>query len=86
MAYGPDCVVHCAACIAVDKAEEDAGTCMGINRDGTESIAKACKRLDCKMVYISTDYVFEGIGAAPFEVNDPINPQNVYGKSKQAGR
>lgn len=84
-AYGPDAVIHCAAYTAVDKAEEDADTCMRVNRDGTAHIAKACGQLGCKLIYISTDYVFAGAGQAPFEADDPVCPQNTYGKSKLAG-
>ena len=81
----PDCVVHCAAYTAVDKAEDDIEACTKVNVYGTENIAKACKDVDAKMIYISTDYVFDGCGDEPFEINGEINPHSVYGKTKYEG-
>lgn len=83
--YHPDCVVHCAAYTAVDKAENDCKTCYAINVDGTRNIALACKRCNASMVYISTDYVFNGQGDQPFEIDSPKAPLNVYGESKLRG-
>jgi len=83
--YNPDVVVHCAAYTAVDKAEEDKEKCFNINVIGTRNIAKACKQIDCKMVYISTDYIFDGQGETPFEVDDVPNPINYYGETKYLG-
>lgn len=81
----PECVVHCAAYTAVDKAEEDYEVCTKVNVSGTEYIAKACKEIDAKMIYISTDYVYDGNGDEPFEVNGHIEPHSVYGKTKYEG-
>ena len=84
----PDVVVHCAAWTAVDLAEESENKekVMAINVGGTENIAKGCKELDCKMVYISTDYVFDGYGTRPWEEDcKDYAPLNVYGESKLMG-
>lgn len=84
----PDVVVHCAAWTAVDLAEESENKekVMAINVGGTENIARACKELDCKMVYISTDYVFDGYGTRPWEEDcKDYAPLNVYGESKLMG-
>ena len=84
----PDVVVHCAAWTAVDAAEDDENKekVFAINAKGTENIAKACKELDCKMIYISTDYVFDGQGDRPWEPDEKnYAPLNVYGESKLQG-
>ena len=84
----PDAVVHCAAWTAVDAAEDDVNKAKvyAINVDGTSYIAEACKKLDCKMVYISTDYVFNGEGTEPWKpVCKDYAPLNVYGDSKLKG-
>ena len=84
----PDVVVHCAAWTAVDLAEEPekAETVRAINAGGTENIAAVCKKLDCKMIYISTDYVFDGQGEAPWQPDcKDYAPLNVYGQTKLAG-
>ncbi|CAI3633767.1 dTDP-4-dehydrorhamnose reductase [Clostridium neonatale] len=81
----PECVVHCAAYTAVDRAEDEEEICRKVNVDGTENIAKACKEIDAKMIYISTDYVFDGKGDEPFEVDGHIEPHSVYGKTKYEG-
>jgi dTDP-4-dehydrorhamnose reductase len=83
--YNPDVVVHCAAYTAVDKAEDERELCYNINVLGTKYVAAACKKIDAKMVYISTDYVFDGEGNQPFEVTDKPNPINYYGKTKYEG-
>lgn len=80
-----DGVIHCAAYTAVDAAEDNAAVCMKINADGTENIARVCEKLDIKMMYISTDYVFDGQGTRPWEPDDERNPINVYGDSKYRG-
>lgn len=85
-AVKPDAVIHCAAWTAVDAAEDNADKVMKINVDGTANIAKVCKAIDAKMVYISTDYVFDGTGEAPWDPNcKDYAPQNVYGISKLGG-
>ncbi len=83
--YAPDVVVHCAAYTKVDFAENEPEKCWTVNVDGTRNIAEACRLLDAKMVYISTDYVFSGEGDKPWEVDDPVRPLNTYGRSKLAG-
>lgn len=81
----PDCVIHCAAYTAVDKAEDEPDLCMRINEDGTENLAVVCREIGAEMLYISTDYVFNGQGDVPYETDDPKGPLSVYGKSKLAG-
>ena len=81
----PECVIHCAAYTAVDKAEDEEEICSKVNVYGTENIAKACKKIDAKMIYISTDYVFDGQGDTPFEIDGNIKPLSVYGKTKYEG-
>lgn len=81
----PDAVVHCAAYTAVDAAEDNIDLCRRVNAYGTENIAKVCGELDCKLMYISTDYVFDGQGERPWEPDDKRNPLNVYGQTKYEG-
>lgn len=83
--YAPDVVVHCAAYTAVDRAEDEKEICYNVNVKGTEYIARACKEIDAKMVYISTDYVFEGTGDTAYEVDDKTSPDNTYGITKYQG-
>ena len=84
----PDVVIHCAAWTAVDMAEDDENVAKvrAINAGGTENIALVCKELDCKMVYISTDYVFDGQGTTPWDPDcRDYKPLNVYGQTKLEG-
>lgn len=81
----PDYVVHCAAYTNVDKAEEDLETARLINAEGTENIAKMCAELDITLVYISTDYVFDGTKTEPYTPQDKPNPINNYGLTKLEG-
>ena len=84
----PDGVIHCAAWTAVDAAEdkENQEKVHLVNATGTENIAKICKELNCKMMYISTDYVFDGQGSIPWDEDcKDYAPLNVYGSSKLAG-
>ena len=84
----PDVVIHCAAWTAVDDAEESRNRerVFAVNEGGTREIAAACRKLDCKMIYISTDYVFNGRGEDPWEADcKSFAPLNVYGQSKLAG-
>ena len=84
----PDVVVHCAAWTAVDMAEDDdkVEKVRAITAGGTQNIADVCKKLDCKMVYISTDYVFDGQGEQPWEPDcKDYKPLNVYGQTKLEG-
>ncbi len=83
--YASDIVVHCAAYTAVDRAEDEKEICFNVNVKGTEYIARACKEIDAKMVYISTDYVFEGVGETAYEVDDKAAPDNTYGITKYQG-
>lgn len=84
-AFYPDVIIHCAAYTAVDKAEDEKELCRAVNAVGTENIAKICKKINAKMLYISTDYVFDGIKKGFYEVDDMPNPINVYGKTKLEG-
>lgn len=84
----PDVVVHCAAWTAVDLAEDEdkQAKVKAINVDGTQNIADACKEVDAKMVYISTDYVFDGQGNEPWNPDcKDYKPLNVYGQTKLGG-
>ena len=84
----PDVVVHCAAWTAVDMAEDDdkVAKVRAVNAGGTENIALVCKKLNCKMVYISTDYVFDGQGETPWDPDcKDYKPMNVYGQTKLEG-
>lgn len=80
-----DAVIHCAAYTAVDAAEDNAELCNKINGEGTANIADVCRDLDIKMMYISTDYVFNGQGVRPWEPDDEREPLNAYGMSKYLG-
>ena len=84
----PDAVVHCAAWTAVDMAEDDdkVDKVRAVNVDGTKNIAVVCKAVDCKMVYISTDYVFDGQGTEPWKTDcKDYKPMNIYGQTKLDG-
>ncbi|SFN57813.1 dTDP-4-dehydrorhamnose reductase [Proteiniclasticum ruminis] len=80
-----DAVIHCAAYTAVDQAEEEIELCRKINVEGTRYIAEVCKSKDIPMMYISTDYVFDGKGSEPFLPDSPRNPVNFYGQAKYEG-
>lgn len=84
----PDAVVHCAAWTAVDMAENDENVAKvrAVNAGGTQNIADICKELDCKMLYLSTDYVFDGQGTEPWQPDcKEYKPLNVYGQTKLEG-
>lgn len=84
----PDAVVHCAAWTAVDMAEDDENVAKvrAVNAGGTQNIADVCKELDCKMLYLSTDYVFDGQGTEPWQPDcKEYKPLNVYGQTKLEG-
>ena len=80
-----DAVIHCAAYTAVDKAEDEREKCFLINEAGTQNLALCAEANGAKMLYVSTDYVFNGEGQTPFDVDDPKGPLNVYGESKLKG-
>ena len=84
----PDAVIHCAAWTAVDMAEDDDNVekVRAVNVGGTQNIADACKEIDCKMLYLSTDYVFDGQGTEPWKPDcKDYKPLNVYGQTKLEG-
>nr|WP_314465963.1 dTDP-4-dehydrorhamnose reductase [uncultured Clostridium sp.] len=81
----PDAVIHCAAYTAVDAAEENEELCRNVNARGTGNIARVCRDLDIRMMYISTDYVFNGQGTRPWEPDDKREPLNIYGQTKYEG-
>ena len=82
---GVEAVIHCAAYTAVDAAEDNVELCRRINCDGTQNIAEACKKHNLKMIYISTDYVFNGEGNDSWEPDEKREPLNVYGQTKYEG-
>jgi dTDP-4-dehydrorhamnose reductase len=81
----PDVILHCAAYTNVDAAEENEEVAYQINAAGTEYLAKAAKQNGAKMLYISTDYVFDGTATEPYEVDEPTKPLGAYGRTKLAG-
>ena len=81
----PDAVIHCAAYTAVDAAEDQEDLCRRVNALGTRYVASVCRDLDCRLMYISTDYVFNGQGTRPWEPDDERQPLNVYGQTKYEG-
>lgn len=85
LGYKPDIIFHCAAYTAVDKAEEDRENCYNVNVNGTKNIVEVAKRINTKVVYISTDYVFDGTKKTEYETEDITNPINYYGYTKLLG-
>ena len=85
MELKPEAIIHCAAYTAVDKAEEEVETCYQINAESVKVIAECAKELDVKLIYISTDYVFDGTKEGEYVETDIPNPINVYGASKLKG-
>ena len=81
----PDAVIHCPAYTAVDAAEDHEDLCRRVNALGTGYVASVCRDLNCKLMYISTDYVFNGQGTRPWEPDDERQPLNVYGQTKYEG-
>ena len=81
----PEAVIHCSAFTAVDRAEDETELCRRVNVEGTKNIAKICKKLDCRMLYLSTDYIFSGDGERPWEPDDEASPLNAYGQSQYDG-
>ncbi len=83
--YQPDAIFHCAAYTAVDKAEDNVEACEKVNVEGTRNIAEAAREVDSKLIYLSTDYVFDGTKEGKYTPEDPTNPKSVYGKTKYLG-
>lgn len=83
--HRPDAVIHCASYTAVDAAETDEERCRLVNTVGTRNVALSCREFDCCMVYLSTDYVFDGNGKQPREVTEECHPLSVYGRTKYEG-
>lgn len=83
--YAPDVIVHCAAFTAVDKAEEARDVCYKVNVKGTANVRAAAEKLNAKLMYFSTDYVFDGSGERPWEPDDKADPCNYYGLTKYEG-
>ena len=81
----PEAIIHCAAYTAVDKAEEEVEVCYQVNAEATKVIAECAKELDITLIYISTDYVFDGTKEGEYVETDVPNPINVYGASKLLG-
>lgn len=81
----PNVIFHCAAYTAVDKAEEEKELCYNVNVNGTKYLVNAAKDIGAKIIYISTDYVFDGTKEGIYEVNDKTNPINYYGETKWLG-
>jgi dTDP-4-dehydrorhamnose reductase len=81
----PDIVIHCAAFTAVDDCEVQPELASKVNAEGTQNVARACRRLGIPVLYLSTDYVFDGEKPEPYVETDRPNPLNVYGKTKLAG-
>lgn len=85
LSRAPDLVINASAYTAVDKAESEPEIAQSINVDSVAAMGKACAKLDIPMVHISTDYVFDGQGTAPYSEQCPVNPKGVYGVTKLAG-
>lgn len=85
LSYHPDAVIHCSAWTAVDKAEDELDAVRAVNTEGPRNIAAACKEINAKMLYLSTDYVFPGTGDRFYEPEDPTGPLGAYGATKLAG-
>lgn len=84
-AAAPDVIIHAAAYTNVDKAEQEPDIAMAINADGTERVARAADKVGARLIYISTDYVFDGTKGRPYEESDATNPLSAYGRSKREG-
>lgn len=83
--FQPDVIFHCAAYTNVDGAEENADECGKVNEEGTKNLVAVANKLNAKIIYISTDYVFDGQNPEPYQVEDSTDPQSVYGRTKYAG-
>ena len=85
MENNPDSIIHCGAWTDVNKAEVNVNLCRQVNVDGTRFIVDCCKDYDITMLYVSTDYVFDGNNSEMYTEKSPTNPQNEYGRAKLAG-
>jgi dTDP-4-dehydrorhamnose reductase len=83
--HAPEAVVHCAAYTAVDRAEAEPDRAYAVNRDGARNVARATQSAGAVVLYVSTDYVFDGHGRRPYLPDDPTGPLSVYGRSKLEG-
>lgn len=83
--YRPSVIFHCAAYTAVDKAEDEKEKCYQVNVLGTKYLTEAAKEVGAKIIYISTDYVFDGTKEGLYQIEDKVNPVNYYGKTKYLG-
>ncbi len=83
--FQPDVIFHCAAYTNVDGAESDIENCKKVNVDGTKNLVEAAEKCDAKIIYISTDYVFDGENSEPYKIDDKASPQSVYGETKRDG-
>jgi dTDP-4-dehydrorhamnose reductase len=84
-AAAPDVIIHAAAYTNVDKAEQEPDIAMAVNADGTARVARAADKVGARLIYISTDYVFDGTKGRPYEEGDATNPLSAYGRSKREG-
>ena len=85
LGFSPDLIINATAYTAVDKAEEDQKTANLINHLAVKNIADICNQLECWLIHVSTDYVFDGYSNVPYKEDDETNPQGVYGESKLDG-
>lgn len=85
LSHRPDCVLNCAAYTAVDRAEEDAARAFAVNRDAVAELGHAAADLGCRVVHVSSDYVFDGSASRPYDERAPVAPASVYGQSKAEG-
>jgi dTDP-4-dehydrorhamnose reductase len=83
--HGPSSIVNAAAYTAVDNAESEVDRAFEVNRDGAAVVAEAAAKANVPLIHISTDYVFDGSSRTPYTEDDPVNPQGVYARSKEAG-
>lgn len=83
--FQPNVIIHCAAYTNVDGAESDQEACRKVNVEGTRNLVRAAEKVDAKIIYISTDYVFDGENAEPYEIDAKTNPKSVYGQTKYEG-
>jgi dTDP-4-dehydrorhamnose reductase len=83
--HAPDSIVHCAAYTAVDRAESEPDLAYAVNRDGARHVSQAAKNAGAVVLYVSTDYVFDGSSRRPYRPNDPTGPLSVYGRTKLEG-